>query len=70
MDFIGREQVVVFSVQDSFTRKCANFTIIDDNVPELTEEFVIIVNSSLPEVEFQTSNFVTVFITDEDRKCY
>ena len=50
------------------TRQCVNYLIIDNSVPELTENFLILVSSPLQEVDFQPSNNVEVFIIDEDRE--
>lgn len=67
-DFIGGEQAIVFSAGDFTTRKCTNYTIIDNNVPEVMEDFLIVLSSPVQEVIFQPSDTIQVLINDEDRK--
>lgn len=59
-----------FSTRDTVTRRCIVYTIIDNDVPEIMEDFLILLNSPLQEVTFQPSDTIQVFITDEDRKWF
>lgn len=67
-DFIGGEQAIVFSAGDLTTRKCINYTIIDNNVPEVIEDFLILLSSPVQAVIFQPADTIRVLINDEDRK--
>ena len=67
-DFIGGEQAIIFSAGNLTTRKCINYTIIDNNVPEIMEDFLIVLSSPVQEVIFQPSDTIRVLINDEDRK--
>lgn len=69
-DFIGGEQAIVFSAGDLTTRKCINYTIIDDDVPEVVEDFLILLSSPVQEVTFQSADTIRVLINDEDRKWF
>lgn len=67
-DFIGGEQVITFAAGVQVIRQCVRFTIIDDNVPEVEENFLILLRSPLSEVDFQPLDRIEVSIIDEDRK--
>ena len=60
------ELVITFSGEDRLTRQCVNYTIIDNNVPELMEDFLIILNSPLQGVDFQPSEMIQAIILDDD----
>lgn len=67
-DFIGGEQIITFSAEVELTRQCVRFTIIDDNVPEVAENFLILLQSPLSEVDFQPLDRIEVSIMDDDCK--
>ena len=64
-DFDGGQVVLAFSEANG-TRICLNYTIIDNTVPELAEEFFIELTSPLPAVNIQPSNIIQVSIMDDD----
>lgn len=47
-------------------QECFNFSILDDDVKEESEKFIVCVNSENPSVIFQGNNCTIVYITNND----
>lgn len=72
-DYASISQPLTFSPGSGFQQRCANITILDDNVVESVENFFVSLETSVSDadhVDFNVSDTAVVNITDDDSKCY
>lgn len=69
IDYIGGSRNVTF-VSSGPTQQSALYTVLGDDIPELTENFIVLVSSTAHGVVLAPSNATAVIVDDDGESLY